>query len=151
MHTKQNERLKRTIQIFMSTKKGFLLLQISRYFRKKVYIFNYSAIASVPSSYVAYIQYSLFLWDTTKNKMAAWLYCSCEKCNIKEQSNHLVKGRSREYKSKVIVHFYESSRAQRVLQLWECVLSCSVISDLFNPMDYSPPGSSVHGIFPMQE
>ena len=28
-----------------------------------------------------------------------------------------------------------------------CVLSCSVISDLCNPMDYRLPGSSVHGIF----
>ena len=29
----------------------------------------------------------------------------------------------------------------------ECVLSCSVVSDSCNPMDCSPPGSSVHGIF----
>ena len=28
-----------------------------------------------------------------------------------------------------------------------CVLSCSVVSDLCDPMDCSPPGSSVHGIF----
>ena len=28
-----------------------------------------------------------------------------------------------------------------------CVLSCSVVSDSWNPMDYSQPGSSVHGIF----
>ena len=29
-----------------------------------------------------------------------------------------------------------------------CVLGCLVVSDFFcNPMDYSPPDSSVHGIF----
>ena len=28
-----------------------------------------------------------------------------------------------------------------------CVLSCSVVSDSCDPMDCSPPGPSVHGIF----
>ena len=40
--------------------------------------------------------------------------------------------------------------------LWECkmvcvhmcVFSCSVVSDSLQPMDCSPPGSSVHGILP---
>ena len=29
-----------------------------------------------------------------------------------------------------------------------CMFSCSVMSNLCDPMDYSPPGSSVYGIFP---
>ena len=28
-----------------------------------------------------------------------------------------------------------------------CVHACSVVSDFLRPMDYNPPGSSVHGIF----
>ena len=34
-----------------------------------------------------------------------------------------------------------------VIQLNAHVLSCSVLSDLRDPIDYGPPGSSVHGIF----
>ena len=28
-----------------------------------------------------------------------------------------------------------------------CVFSCSVVSDVCDPMGCSPPGSSVHGVF----
>ena len=39
------------------------------------------------------------------------------------------------------------SNSATLLSLCVCVCSIAVMSDLFNPMDCSPPGSSTHGIF----
>ena len=33
-----------------------------------------------------------------------------------------------------------------LIELWVCVLCASVVSDSYDSMDCSPPGSSVHGI-----
>ena len=33
-----------------------------------------------------------------------------------------------------------------VYDIYVCLLSCLAVSNSFDPRDYSPPGSSVHGI-----
>ena len=51
--------------------------------------------------------------------------------------------------------FWSTSQAFLKVQVCKCVehacvLSCSVCPTLCDPMDHSPPGSSVNGIFPAQ-
>lgn len=80
-------------------------------------VFSHSVIASI-SQFMCYIYISIqpISLRSHKEQKIAKLYCGHEK-QFKRQSSHLVKGRSGEHKSKVIVHFYESFRAGRVLQL----------------------------------
>lgn len=100
----------------MSTEKGFSFFKYPDISGRVLIILNYSVIASISQVIYCIYQYSLFLQAAQRTK---WLL-SCTmvmKKQFKKQSSHLVKGRSGEYKSKVIVHFYESSSAQRVFTI----------------------------------
>ena len=48
--------------------------------------------------------------------------------------------------SKVVIEGFKYDAVTAQSYLHACVLSRSVVSNSFNPMDCSPPGSSVHGI-----